>query len=239
MNTQPLKSLMKAIQDAPGKTSRQKMEACMQILLCTLAPMAYFQGGLDIQMDYRALGFTPVGKRESHPWERELVKAYMEAVMWAPPFTDILSDVHGLMLYDRKAEGLGQHFTPKDLAQLTADLAECHTKRHKPKGDTVYDPTCGAGGLILPMLAMRDEAHLARTTVVAQDIDPLCSAMTALQILAGQVVSRCLIGEVRVECKNVLTVVEERTVFRSRRDLNEPQHVMLEVLRAGSSKEAA
>jgi len=239
MNTQSLKNLMKAIQAAPGKTNRQKMEACMQILLCTLAPMANYQGGLYIQMDHRAMGFTPIGKRESHHWERELVKAYMEAVMWAPPFTDILSEVHGLMLYDKKAEGLGQFFTPKDLAQLTAELGECHLKRHKPKGDKLCDPTCGAGALILATLALRDEETLAKTIVVAQDIDPLCCAMTALQILAGQVVSRRLIGEVRVECKNVLTVVEERTVFRSRRDLNEPQQAMLEVLRACSSKEAA
>lgn len=233
MNTQLMKNLIKTIEAAPGKSNREKLEACIQRLLCAMSAMANTQGGLSIRMDAPALGFKPIPIGSAKRWERELTTAYTDAVMKSEPFTDILGDVHGLMLYDSKAEGLGQHFTPKDLAQLTAAMGESHHKRHGTTDDRVYDPTCGAGGLILAVLALRDEAHLSKTTVVAQDIDPLCCAMTALQIVVNELVWGRAPGELRIECKDILADVELRTVYHAVRELNLAQQATLAILQAG------
>lgn len=232
MNTQLLKNMVKAIEAAPGKTNREKLEACIQRMLCAISSMVNTQGGLSIRMDAPALGFKPIPIGSAKRWERELMTAYIDAVMKSAPFTDILGDVHGLMLYDSKAEGLGQHFTPKDLAQLMAALGEEHHKKHRMPDERVCDPTCGAGGLILAVLALRDEAHLSKTTVVAQDIDPLCCAMTALQIVVNELVWGRAPCELRIECKDILADVELRTVYHAVRELNPAQQAMLAILHA-------
>ncbi len=81
------------------------------------------------------------------------------------------------------------------------------------------DPTCGAGTLLLAKLhelVRNDPKALLGLTVKANDRDPLCSAITALQLLSNQVIWRMPIGSVVVECKDIITqYLETRVVFWS------------------------
>ena len=78
MNTQLMKNLIKTIEAAPGKSNREKLEACIQRLLCAMSAMANTQGGLSIRMDAPALGFKPIPIGSAKRWERELTTAYTD-----------------------------------------------------------------------------------------------------------------------------------------------------------------
>lgn len=124
------------------------------------------------------------------------VLAYLEAVRHAPPFADVLTALHADLLGHHGGNGLGQHFTPWDLSCLASSLAHDHRKRHPREMGLarVYEPCTGAGGLVLAQL-QDFEGDLAGVRVEANDLDPLCAALTALQLLANQMMHRKALGE--------------------------------------------
>ena len=177
---------------------------------------------------FRKLGFTPIDPDVPLPGQDAIgtaVTAYFEAVRDNEPFTDLLTPVHAHFLGQYGGEGLGQYFTPWDLAKLAAALSVDHSKRHgRPAPLRINDPCCGAGGLLLA--AIQDD--LARFTnhderfaaafslhVHANDIDPLCSAMTALQLTTNQLIHSLALGEVRIEVGDTLTKKVE-CVFKTK-----------------------
>lgn len=134
------------------------------------------------------------------------VLAYLEAVRHAPPFADVLTALHADLLGHHGGNGLGQHFTPWDLSRLASSLAHDHRKRHPREAGParLYEPCTGAGGLVLAPLQDYD-GDLGAVRVAANDLDPLCVALTALQLLAGQMVHGKALGEVVVTVGDALT----------------------------------
>lgn len=145
-----------------------------------------------------------------------LVSLYFTLVAISPPYTDVLGDLHGRVLARFGGDGLGQHFTPPDLADLTAALALDHRARHPiaPRSGPVrlHDPACGAGALLLAQFR-GDCPRPEHCAVVAQDIDPLCCAMTALQLTANAVFHHRPLHELTVLCGNTLSQEFKSPVF--------------------------
>lgn len=100
---------------------------------------------------------------------------YLAAVKSLPPWTDMLSFLHADVSNRSDRDSKGQHFTPPHMADVIADLFGSH--------QSVMDPCCGAGALILGYL--RASPDVTAMTIQAVDLDPLCCAMTALQIHAS------------------------------------------------------
>ncbi|RDS85917.1 N-6 DNA methylase [Dyella psychrodurans] len=145
-----------------------------------------------------------------------LVTLYFALVSVSPPYTDVLGDLHGRLLARFGGDGLGQHFTPPDLADLTVALALAHAARHPiaPRSGPVrlHDPACGAGALLLAQFR-GDCPRPEQCAVVAQDIDPMCCAMTALQLTANAVCHHRPLHELTVLCGNTLSQGFSAPVF--------------------------
>jgi type I restriction enzyme M protein len=77
----------------------------------------------------------------------------------------------------------GQFFTPWPLAEFLAQTTVVDTGQPL----TVYDPTCGAGSLLLAAArALPDAVREGRLRVVGQDLDPFCAQMARVSLaLAG------------------------------------------------------
>lgn len=152
-------------------------------------------------IDPKVFAFIPL--REKAVAVREVgaaITAYFEAVTASRPFEDVLGRVHAELLAVKGGEGLGQYFTPYDLCDLIQALATDDTRRHPGASvGRVFDCCCGAGSLALAGIRSRLElisSHEIR--VRAGKIDPVCAAMTALQIHMNQTFHRLPLGEVKV-----------------------------------------
>ena len=145
----------------------------------------------------------------------EAADVYLAAVKEQPPFTDVLTLVHAEALGRFGGNGLGQHFTPWDLADLKGELVADHYRRHPlaTASPSLYEPTSGAGGLVLGQLR-HWKGDLGALSVVVNDLDPLCSAMTALQLLANQFVHNKPLRECAITVGNAL-VSDEKLAFAS------------------------
>lgn len=105
--------------------------------------------------------------------------AFLTAVCSLPPWTDLLGVLHAEVTAGGDRDARGQHFTPSNLA----DGADSFLPSRGETPQHVMDPCCGSGALILAHL--RRSPDVAGMTIQANDLDPLCSAMTALQIHAS------------------------------------------------------
>jgi len=201
--------LLKAIKAIPAEAGkpwdpRQALEMFVQHALFGLA---HIHMGTDGGVDPKALQFVTV--REKRVAVQEVgaaIAAYVEAVKSSRPFEDVLTQVHAELLAERGGQGLGQHFTPGDVCDLAQALAtDMALRKTTSSGGTVYDCCCGSGALALAAIRSRLElipSHQIR--VRAGDIDPLCSAMTALQIHASQTFHYLPLGSVLVTVGNEL-----------------------------------
>ena len=140
----------------------------------------------------------------------EAFKAYFAAVVASEPFHDVLGDVFQEMYLADKS--MGQFLTPADLADLTGALAASHFNRYPPALKdgifTVYEPAVGAGGLLLGQFRQWNSQGVlvpfSKIKVVANDLDPLCSAMTALQLLANAIYHLQDFATIRITVGNTL-----------------------------------
>lgn len=132
------------------------------------------------------------------------VKSYCDLVLACAPFTDVFSMLHEeLLLTGRRGEGLGQFFTPPDLADALAQLMPLLTG-----GKKIEDFCCGAGSLPLAALkrcAMTTPDALATVTVILNDIDELACKVAFLQVVANMLVHRVQVGEILMYNCNVIT----------------------------------
>ena len=132
------------------------------------------------------------------------VRSYCELVRANDPFTDVFSMLHEeLLLTGRRGEGLGQFYTPADLADLLAQLMPLLSD-----GKWIEDFCCGAGSLPLAALkrcALESPRALATVTVVLNDIDDLACKVAFLQIVSNMLIHRVQIGSVLMFNCNCLT----------------------------------
>lgn len=203
-----IKVLSKAIDSIPLDSDREKLSMAVQLVLVALSEataMQRFVTGKTVEANWKALGFTPLrGDGSLLPWQDDVWNAYSAAVKSNPPWTDIFVHLHA-QRFDRHAHALGQHFTPPDLAHFIGRLADSHIVRHPIADGTLalHDPCCGAGGLLLGQLSHAVDGK--RYAVTATDLDPLCCAMTALQVLANTLLhGRKWVSSIAVSCGNCL-----------------------------------
>lgn len=102
-------------------------------------------------------------------------------------YCDILGPAHMEVVSRGRQSATGQFFTPWDLCLLMARMTGVPETRFRPDGEpwSVNDPAVGAGATLLAFRGLFAERHgrLAASTLrlYAQDIDPDCVAMTAIQ----------------------------------------------------------
>lgn len=209
--------LLKAIQAIPGDSPRDQMRkfTAFALKVCVIKQAEELFGGgagpLVPWCDLTLLGTDVDGTED---WCYEAGQAYGGAVEIFEPFECILGQLFSDFVGRGKKDD-AQYFTPWNLACALIAFASTPQKDEWEMGD----PTCGAGTLLLAKLhslAAEDPKALRGLTVQANDRDPLCAAMTALQLLSNQLIWRMPIGGVVVECKDVIThYVEKRLVFWS------------------------
>lgn len=136
---------------------------------------------------------------------QKALDAYIKLVQKSDPFEDVLLHVHEELVHNRDSRGKCQHFTPPQLA--------AGVMRLMPRSDQglVNDPTCGSGILLLESCKTAKPADLMGHHVRGNDLDHLCAAMTALQLMANQLLHHRPIGCLTVECKDIIS---EYTLFK-------------------------
>lgn len=223
-NLTPLVDAIKAIPTGPRFDAGKALLMFTQTTLCALIDTHSRLGNplrFATRIDHHAFGFTPFVREngQAFGWEMKVTEAYYRAVQSNEPFEDVLTAIHGEFLSRFGGNGLGQHFTPADLAKLAGLLGAQHFKKHPQDGlIRIGEPTCGAGSLIMGSISelMKSEGRgvVSRLSVTANDLDPLCSAMTTLQLVANQFIHALPLAQIEVTVGNTLTM-DLRMAFQS------------------------
>lgn len=143
-------------------------------------------------------------------WGKELADAYVAAIESSEPFECILGRLFNELVGAGQKERDCQDFTSWELAKGTQRLLPRFVADEQ-ESPMIHDPTSGAGTLVLAQLHARLQSQknhpdaLLDLLVSANDRDPLCAAMTALQLLINQLVWERPIGCVHVECKDIIS----------------------------------
>ncbi|MCO7473000.1 hypothetical protein [Stenotrophomonas maltophilia] len=209
--------LLKAIQAIPGDSPRDQMRKFTAFALkigVLNQMMEVCQRGvvpLALSLDWTLLGEDVEGTED---WGREAGLAYGEAVAAFEPFECILGRLFNELVGTGRKKKDCQHFTPWD--QATAIM---HFLPAIPDTHSIGEICCGAGTLLLGRLhqvAKADPLALRDISVLANDRDPLCAALTALQLLSNQLIWQMPLNRVVVECKDIISqYLEHRAVFLS------------------------
>ncbi|GGM49377.1 N-6 DNA methylase [Haloarcula argentinensis] len=77
--------------------------------------------------------------------------------------------------YGMSSDAFGQHFTPHNVCETMAEIAGVVDKNDTDDRQTVLDPACGSGRMLLVAGRKQPDALL-----FGQDKDPLCARITAL-----------------------------------------------------------
>lgn len=128
-------------------------------------------------------------KRYSPDWMKKAseVMALISMFFESGSREDLLGRVfHNLELHNKYR---GQFFTPYHVSYLMAQINLSDAKRYISKNGfiSIYEPTCGAGGMVIACAQALEEMHVdvpTQTVVVAQDIDRRAVRMTYIQASA-------------------------------------------------------
>ena len=138
------------------------------------------------------------GKRLERPWDQyqlerlhTLSKRYAQLVI-DHPWQDILGPTYMELGSHGQRNWLGQYFTPQVVAGAMARIAMTGLDLNEfPAGRliAVMEPCAGSGVMLLAaceaIVADFGAAALPRFSFTAIDLDPLCSTMTACQMIAN------------------------------------------------------
>lgn len=116
-------------------------------------------------------------------------KVYSEEVLQImaeqPAFTDVLGPLYMAIAGKFKRSGLGQFFTPQPLARMMAAMTLGPPSAERPR--TVQEPACGSGVLLLAnaqhYFQTYGPASVSKLAFYGIDRDPICVAMTGVQLL--------------------------------------------------------
>ncbi|MBK1717197.1 SAM-dependent DNA methyltransferase [Thiocystis violacea] len=127
------------------------------------------------------------------------------------PWTDRLGAVYMELSSRGQQRWLGQFFTPPTVAAGMAERQLADLDDRLAADGTlirVLEPAAGSGVRLLALcqvvLKRHGRAALGRLSLTAVDLDPLCAAMTATQLLSNAVLHGPL-GELRVDHGNSLS----------------------------------
>lgn len=209
--------LLKAIQAIPGDSPRDQMRKFTAFALkigVLNQMMEVCQRGvvpLALSLDWTLLGEDVEGTEE---WGREAGQAYGEAVEAFKPFECILGRLFNELVGSGRKKKDCQHFTP--WVQATAVMRFMPVT---PEPHSISEICSGAGTLLLGSLhqvAKADPVALRGISVLANDRDPLCAALTALQLLSNQLIWQMPLNRVVVECKDIISeYLDQKAVFLS------------------------
>jgi len=142
-----------------------------------------------------------------HPTTRKCLDAYAQALASNEPFTDILGACYMDLAGKFKQSGLGQFFTPQNVAVMMASMIGV-TRVSQDRLTRVMDPACGSGVMLLSYMQvihrMGQPGELKEFMFAGVDIDPVCADMTAAQVIANCNLHQLEVGEFIVVCGNSL-----------------------------------
>lgn len=209
---QAYKRLVKAVNCSPALSPRERMSKFVAYGLRAAVhkQLEKRKNGVGVSvLPWMDVGLLSDVDLEGGDWGAEVADAYIAAIESAEPFECILGWVFNELAGSGQKKRDCQDFTPWALAQ--------GAMRFLPRGlgDGCQEPlfndfTCGAGTLLLARVhallwsQSNDPDALMDLVVSANDRDPLCAAMTALQLLINQLVWERPIGAVHVECKDII-----------------------------------
>jgi hypothetical protein len=154
-----------------------------------------------VELAERNLGFVPISQRpvdKAVAQVGEAMELYWAMVREAEPFENLLSGIHPHFAAGERRKKLCQEFTPNGLAKTAFRFIDMD-EREPGQDFKMYDMCCGAGSFALLGVKKFLETIASEDLVVgANDIDPLCSAMTALQLHANQWLHGPALGRVEV-----------------------------------------
>lgn len=109
--------------------------------------------------------------------------------------SELLGDLY--MNWNMSNNYRGQYFTPAHIARFMAEILS-------PKGETIIDPCCGAGIMLIESIKAMNKDSINAATFFGQDIDLTCVKMTALNLCFFNVKGYVIWGDtIKSECLKV------------------------------------
>lgn len=194
------KAFSKSIQRLPGISNQEKMKNLAEVGIADLA-MHMMGNGWSVLLGQPLETFVTMKDNIQGGYDAAF-KEYIELVRLMEPFTDIFGPLQVELTFDSHAKLQGQFFTPPLLASGASRFIK--TVDRYDFGYAIADPMCGYGELIMACLrGMSDEA-MKGAFFCENDKDPLCAKITALQLMANQVVHKRVVGSLEVQCRDII-----------------------------------
>jgi type I restriction-modification system DNA methylase subunit len=133
------------------------------------------------------------------------------------PFSDLLGQLYMAIAYTSVKGAMGQYFSPPTLALMMAEMMIGASEMPRGRAVRVCDPACGSGVMLLSaaevVMRRHGEASLADLSLTGIDIDPLCSKMVAVQLMANCAMHGLSLGEVLIYRGNALGETDQWQVL--------------------------
>ena len=146
---------------------------------------------------------------DMEPTIAKAIETYVDVVQRDEPFADVLGPLYMEMASRGGRQQLGQFFTGAGIADMMASMTFADTPP-TDDGDLfrACDPCCGSGVMMLAVakhaLQRWGKDGLQRLSLTGCDLDPYCSRMMAVQLIANCNLHDLQLGEVLVLCGNSL-----------------------------------
>lgn len=192
------KELIAAIHQLPGDSIRERWTNFVYVSLA-LHKGLMAQQWWGILYSHAFDHYDQIGLKAIDAYTNAAV-IYMSWLQETQPFSDLLGPLFGELIVDKHTKKQGQAFTPEPLAHGAMRFMP-----PQASGGKIMDPTCGSGTLLLVACQKLTRDVLIQSEVHGNDRDPLCAAMTALQLMANQYHHQMHIGRMVIECKDIIT----------------------------------
>ncbi len=154
----------------------------------------------------------------------DAIGEYDRALSAHPAFYDLLGPLYMELANQGGRAKLGQFFTPWSIAAMMAAMQSPPASSEDERLLTAIDPACGSGVMMLALCSQvlmdHGPAALQSWSVSGIDLDPICSRMMAVQLIANCAHYQLKLGEIAVYegnalgCPSDLSVVAHATATR-------------------------
>lgn len=197
-------SVAKAMQQRPPSLSNSPAAPLTKEIV-----KSHLQGGHDAAkwfswlIDDCLAGF---GKKLDQPWDEtqherlfQLSGLYGQ-IVHEHPYTDILGLTYQELASNYGRKGLGQYFSPDEIARLMAQMTFDRALFEKQEVVRFSEPTAGSGVMVLAFMrtVIQDNPDwMRKLSVTMVDLDKVCVKMSVLQVLANNLIHQANLGEIR------------------------------------------